>query len=344
MTKHSTQESPLSPEEIVRLEEKTKANYVEQHKTYPSDDRTWKRFTAMVGNLNYFHLTPEQFKGMHVLDGGCGNSGYFPLTMMALGAGKVTCLDLGQDWIPFQKEAIQMRGGSLENIDFVSGSIVSLPFPDETFDLTCANGVLMHLITEEQIESAFKELARVTKKGGYFYSILGVPGGLMEEFFIPGIREFYHDGPKHKPEFKELIDNLSIERLKNFLHGNNIIRQKMGDKPLPVELIMNFIDIDYLTFLQNIIKVPCRYIFKMNEAWAESRYAENGFIDLKRCKRYISRENIRTIFSAPQYAAGMPDEFFDDPSSINSDALKELQLFSSLFFGRGNLEYIAQKA
>ena len=343
MTEHSTKERPLSQEEIDKLQKETKANYVKQHQTYPSDDRTWERFTAMVGDLNYFHLTPEEFKGVHVLDAGCGNSGYFPLTMMKLGAGKVTCLDLGEDWIPFQKEAIQMRGGSLENIELVSGSVVSLPFPDETFDVTCANGVLMHLITEDQIESAFKELARVTKKGGYFYSVLGVPAGLMEEFFIPGIREFYHEGPKHKPEFKELIDNLSIERVRDFLKGNNMVREMMGDMPLPVDMIINLIDIDYLTFLQNIITVPCRHIFKMNESWAESRYAENGFSDLKRCKRYIKRKNVRSLFSAPQYAAGMPDEFFDDLSSANPEACKELQLFSSLFFGRGNLEYIAKK-
>ncbi len=50
---------------------------------------------------------------------------------------------------------------------FVCGSMLSLPFPDASFDVSYAVNSLHHLPSRAAQETAFRELLRVTKPGGF---------------------------------------------------------------------------------------------------------------------------------------------------------------------------------
>lgn len=56
----------------------------------------------------------------------------------------------------------------IENIDKVEGTLVCLPFEDNRFDLTYTCEALEHAV---DIESAIREMARVTTSGGYIVVI-----------------------------------------------------------------------------------------------------------------------------------------------------------------------------
>ncbi len=54
----------------------------------------------------------------------------------------------------------------------------------------CCHGVLLNLANYYQIECAFSELSRVTKKSGHLFTVFNVNGGLLEDHIIPAAREY----------------------------------------------------------------------------------------------------------------------------------------------------------
>lgn len=112
------------------------------------------------------------FKGKSCLDAGCGG-GRNSLAMARLGASQVHGIDLGKAGLEDARRRAAERG--LENVEFKYGSILDIPFEDETFDLVWCAGVLMITANEEQ---SMSELARVTKHGGYLYTLVYALGGL----------------------------------------------------------------------------------------------------------------------------------------------------------------------
>ncbi|MCG2694954.1 class I SAM-dependent methyltransferase [Candidatus Parcubacteria bacterium] len=304
-----------------RSAEQTRKVYLEQHKKYTADKTLFQRFLNMVMDPNYFHLTKEDFKGKNILDAGCGNSAYFEIAMIKLGVGRITCLDLGKEWIPFLKNALHDFGISDKKIEYVSGSTADLPFEDNSFDIVFSNGVLMHLYDENEIKKAFSELSRVTRRGGYLYVVLGCPGGFIEEEFFPSIRRFYR---KNKV-FKTLIDNITpdifVEMFESIVRG---MKRHTGEKAkFDRKTIKRLFDIDFCTFLQNVTQVPNRHILWLDEKTAFKLFVENGFEKPVRCRRYVKRKNIRKYFA---------------PLHYDSD-----NKFARLLYGPGNLEYIARK-
>jgi ubiquinone/menaquinone biosynthesis C-methylase UbiE len=73
----------------------------------------------------------------------------------------------GVDLSPGMLELAKQRG-----LDVVEGSATALPFPDDTFDVTCSFKVLAHV---PNIEQALAEMARVTRPGGV----------ILAEFYNP---------------------------------------------------------------------------------------------------------------------------------------------------------------
>ncbi len=91
-------------------------------------------------------------QGRDVLEVGCGTG--LLLERMARFARSAKGVDLS----PGMLEKAKQRG-----LDAVLGSATSLPFPDASFDVTCAFKVLAHV---PDIALAIREMARVTRSGG----------------------------------------------------------------------------------------------------------------------------------------------------------------------------------
>ena len=90
--------------------------------------------------------------GREVLEVGCGTG--LVLARIAGFARRAQGIDLS----PGMLEKARARG-----LDVVEGSATALPFPDASFDVTCAFKVLAHI---PDIERALSEMARVTRPRG----------------------------------------------------------------------------------------------------------------------------------------------------------------------------------
>ncbi len=112
------------------------------------------------------------FKGKSCLDAGCGG-GRFLVALSRLGAGKVTGIDISDDAIAAANNRLETRGFSgIAHAE--KGSVLSLPFADNTFDYVVCSGVIHHTPDPQR---AYQELVRVVKPGGrIFLSVYGIGG------------------------------------------------------------------------------------------------------------------------------------------------------------------------
>jgi SAM-dependent methyltransferase len=104
-------------------------------------------------------LAERDFEGKTVLDVGCGLGGFAEYAGR-WGAARVVGLDLS-DAI----DAAQARLG--EDVEFVQGDILAMPFAPGTFDLAYAIGVLHHL---PDPEAGFLAMVKMVRGGGLVFA------------------------------------------------------------------------------------------------------------------------------------------------------------------------------
>jgi SAM-dependent methyltransferase len=163
-----------------------------ERRTLAAFDRQWRAFgrlrrlfgkdpaamaAHLVGRRMGSWIDADWYRGRLVLDAGCGHGRYLP-AFAALGA-TVVGLDAGRG----PEEA----GASLDDprIGVVQGSVLRLPFRDETFDLAFCDGVIHHT---PDPRAAFRELARVVRPGGGVYVWVYPREGRLRESFFRAVR------------------------------------------------------------------------------------------------------------------------------------------------------------
>jgi demethylmenaquinone methyltransferase / 2-methoxy-6-polyprenyl-1,4-benzoquinol methylase len=125
-------------------------------------DRGWRRSTARAVVAS----------GDRVLDACCG-TGELALAARAEG-GRVTGLD-------FSQRMLDRARRKTEEVEWVQGDLLALPFPDETFD-ACTVGFGLRNV--EDLDRALAELHRVLRPGGRLGILeLVRPKGLLAPFF-----------------------------------------------------------------------------------------------------------------------------------------------------------------
>lgn len=299
-----------------KINELTREVYHEQHKKIAEDHVSMERFMSMI-NPEYFGVPEDYFIGKNILDAGCGDTAKLSIKFAKMGA-KVTAFDLGKDFIEVAKNSAKRQGLEPGSIQFLSANVESLPFRDSQFDFVCCHGVLLHLADFSQFEKAFSELARVTKINGYLYTVFGVYGGFLEDCIIPAARDYYNENP----DFKKLIDNISPE---DFDQTFDLMKKVSSEfnigLPIGKRKFQQLFDIDFCVMLQNLLQPPVR--LKLNEDYIKRCYKRESFQDAIRLKRFVKRQNIR-IFTAPLH--------YEHENPI-----------SKIFYGSGNLEFLAKK-
>lgn len=107
--------------------------------------------------------------GMRVLDAGCGLGGACRLLADEFGC-NVTGIDITEDYIRTAVQLSQLTGLQ-HNTHFVHGSVLSLPFPNNSFDVVLTQHVQMNIADKKTF---YAEIARVLKPGGRFvyYDVL----------------------------------------------------------------------------------------------------------------------------------------------------------------------------
>lgn len=142
------------------------------------------------------------YKGKKILEIGCGIG--TDLARFAEGGAEVTAVDLSDSAIELAEKNFELR--SLDgNLQVMNGE--DLQFPDETFDMVFAHGVLQYTAdTEKMVEEAH----RVLKPGGEFIGQLYNRKGwliFMSKFFKVQLE--HDDAPAFKlftiDEFSKLL-------------------------------------------------------------------------------------------------------------------------------------------
>ena len=105
------------------------------------------------------HLTP----GMNVLDCGCGPGSITVGIARAVAPGRVVGIDHDPAEVTKATQVATELG--ITNVEFQTGDVYRLRFPDASFDAAHENSVFIHL--ERPVDAA-REIGRVLKDGGVF--------------------------------------------------------------------------------------------------------------------------------------------------------------------------------
>lgn len=294
----------------------TRRVYHEQHKRIASDDRAMKRFIGMF-SYNYFGLPERWFVDKRILDAGCGGTVKLLIALYNLGARDLHGFDLGADFLEVARKSLEHRGVPAKLVSLLSGNILEIPHPDNSFDFVACHGVMLHLNTIEEAEQAFSELSRVLRPDGYLYTVCGIVGGLLEDAIYPAIREHY----RTNENFKIFVDSVKPEDFTDALGVIEAgIAEHEGEK-VNLELFKSGMDVDLCVTIQNIVQVPVR--LKLSEEWIRQQHSKHGIEGVTRLRRYVKRENIRRYFAPLHYAVDYS--------------------LSQMIYGSGNLEFIGRK-
>ncbi|MEU1127683.1 methyltransferase domain-containing protein [Streptomyces sp. NPDC005899] len=99
--------------------------------------------------------------GQSVLDVGCGPGTITADIAGLVSPGRVTALDTGREIL--DEAAAVAAGRGLDNIEFATGDVHALDFPDDSFDVVHAHQVLQHVSDPVR---ALREMRRVCRPGG----------------------------------------------------------------------------------------------------------------------------------------------------------------------------------
>lgn len=123
----------------------------------PRDYEAWYHTPrgTWIGNVEFVSMMKllQPIPGASVLDVGCG-TGYFSRRFAANGL-QVTGLD-------HNREAIDFALGLGQSVEYISGSVLALPFDDSSFEYCVA---VTSLCFTEPVKPALVEMWRVTRRG-----------------------------------------------------------------------------------------------------------------------------------------------------------------------------------
>lgn len=117
-----------------------------------------------------------ELKGKRCIDLGCG-SGRYVIAMADHGASESHGLDLSDDAIKDAGERAARLGYGKRCV-FRQGSMLELPYEDESFDFVSCNGVIHHTSDPKR---SLAELARITRRSGLAFIMLYGSGELWWE-------------------------------------------------------------------------------------------------------------------------------------------------------------------
>ncbi len=295
----------------------TRRIYHEQHKRIAADPKAMARFIAMFSE-SYFGIPGGFFRDKRILDAGCGDTAKLLIALYRMGCRDLHGFDLGAEFIPEATKSFRDHGGRASALHLKPGTLLSIPYTDASFDFVACHGVMVHMNSLEEVETGFRELARVTKPSGLLYTVFGVVGGLFEDCIFPALRDYY----RANAFFRELVDGLKPEDFGAALTNiEETIKEEEGDDSIRHWNLRKWFDTDLCVTMQNVLQAPIR--LRIDEALIRRMYAANGFNEPRRLKRYVRRSNIRRFFAPLHYQHG--------------------HWLASILYGSGNLEFIATK-
>ena len=206
-------------------------------------------------------------KGKTVLDDGCG-SGRYSFALKKLGAGKVIGIDMGNQGIAFAKRCIKKT--NTKGVEFKIGSVLALPFKDESFDFVFSNGVLHH--TKDPVRG-MKEIYRVMKTEGkawfYVYGKSGLFGAALDS-----IRGLMKKIPRERT--KDILTSLCLPRNRFIFMDNWYVPIREDYSIVELEKILKGIGFNRLSRLERGVEYDLNEPGGARMPDAEFFYGEGG--------------------------------------------------------------------
>jgi ubiquinone/menaquinone biosynthesis C-methylase UbiE len=152
---------------IQKLEKQKELTQSIQIKTGKVYYNLWKYFRKEEYHYEATKLLKERFEKNQIcvknikcaLDNGCG-SGRYTYALNKLGFQHIWGIDISSNSIAF---AQKINSPVQNDVQFLTGSVLDLPFQDEKFDFVFSNGVLHHTV---DVGKGLSEINRVLKKDG----------------------------------------------------------------------------------------------------------------------------------------------------------------------------------
>ncbi len=145
---------------LTRAEQQVQGAFDFEHERYQAA-RYLRISPALIDSwLQDVQLPRDYFKGLTVLDAGCG-SGRWTYAMASLGA-RVIAVDISTAAVEVTREVTQ----EMENVQVIQASLFRLPFRPEQFDFVVSWGVLHHT---SDTQTAFRTIAPLVRLGGELY-------------------------------------------------------------------------------------------------------------------------------------------------------------------------------
>ncbi len=172
-------------------------------------DREYRRLYELEGThwwyVGHYHIytvllehhCPGEARGK-VLDAGCGTGGFMGYLRSRYNPERLVGVDISEEALGF----CARRGID----DVCLGSVEKLPFEEGCFDLVVSLDVLYHSRVEDDL-AALRELARVTRRGGYL--LLNLPAFSIlrgrHDLAVEGARRY------RRREIKEKLEKAGFE-------------------------------------------------------------------------------------------------------------------------------------
>jgi ubiquinone/menaquinone biosynthesis C-methylase UbiE len=116
--------------------------------------------------------------------------------------------------------------GAVDKVEFRTGNVLSLPFPDDSFDLVTSSSVINNLHNYADKTKALAEILRVLRPSGKFF--MAEPLRNLRGFFTFSPFAFFELLPKNR--WTALLDNAKFSNL-NYIYQNGI-GMFLVEKPL----------------------------------------------------------------------------------------------------------------
>lgn len=176
---------------------------------------------------------------LNILDAG-GGTGKWTKYFLEQGH-KVTLLDISKSMLSVAEKNIDEKYKA--NVEFQNGSIIKLPYKNDTFDLVFSDrNPLSHCGNASSSHAALKECFRVLKNGGIFIgSVLNKNrkiAQLVEEMEIENAINLYKTGDFLRGK-DQITHYYTLSEIKNELKTNGISNYKLIPTTAFAEFIKN---------------------------------------------------------------------------------------------------------
>ena len=152
----------------------------------------------------------EAFAGKRCLDAGCGG-GRATIMMAEAGAARWSRSTYPRPTCRRRGCALQQRG--CDNVVGVEGSLLEVPFEDESFDVVWSNGVLHHT---GDTDGSLKEITRVLRPGGWMWLYLYGSGGIYWHM-VDWVRETLRDVDVSACIAQLRLQNVPVRRIAEWI-------------------------------------------------------------------------------------------------------------------------------